>query len=213
MSLPHKPELKVDWCSYKAAKYAVKHWHYSKRMPTSTLNIIGVWENDSFIGVVIFGHGVGRYLLKPYGLEFNRGCELVRVALRKHKSPVSQIVSYSIKLLKKKNPKLRLVVSFADPDAGHYGGIYQAGNWIYNGKSPRRYMFRHKITGELYYDRSVSENLGIRGVSVRPSECTKEYKPGKFRYLYPLDRNMRKKIEKLRKPYPKQKDVRMTKRK
>ena len=27
-----KPTLKLDWCSHEAAKYAVEHWHYSKRI-------------------------------------------------------------------------------------------------------------------------------------------------------------------------------------
>ena len=50
-------DLVVDFCDYKAAKYAVEHWHYSKRMPKSKLNHIGVWENDCYIGVVLFGVG------------------------------------------------------------------------------------------------------------------------------------------------------------
>ena len=29
-----KAILKLDWCDYKAAKYAVEHWHYSKSLPT-----------------------------------------------------------------------------------------------------------------------------------------------------------------------------------
>ena len=41
--------LHLDWCSHKAAKYAVEHWHYSKRMPKSKLVKIGVWENNVFV--------------------------------------------------------------------------------------------------------------------------------------------------------------------
>jgi hypothetical protein len=28
----NKIKLHLDWCSYKAAKYAVEHWHYSKSL-------------------------------------------------------------------------------------------------------------------------------------------------------------------------------------
>ena len=45
-----KVDLRLDWCSYEAAKYAVEHWHYSKRMPKSKLAKIGVWEDGEFIG-------------------------------------------------------------------------------------------------------------------------------------------------------------------
>ena len=45
-----KVELKLDWCSYEAAKYACEHWHYSKCMPVGKTVKIGVWENKKYIG-------------------------------------------------------------------------------------------------------------------------------------------------------------------
>jgi len=128
-------ELKLDWCSHEAAKYAVEHWHYSKRMPKSKLVKIGVWEDAFFIGAVIFGLGATSGLVNPYGLSPTQGCELVRIALTKHKTEVSRIVSIAIRMLKRSNPNLRLIVSFADPEHQHHGGIYQAGGWLYVGKS------------------------------------------------------------------------------
>ncbi len=38
-------DLRVDWCSHKAAKYAVTHWHYSQTMPMRPLVKIGGWED------------------------------------------------------------------------------------------------------------------------------------------------------------------------
>ena len=40
--------LKLGWCSYAAAKYAVEHWHYSKVMPSGKAVYIGVWEEAEF---------------------------------------------------------------------------------------------------------------------------------------------------------------------
>jgi hypothetical protein len=31
--MPVKPELKIDWASHEAAKYACENWHYSKCLP------------------------------------------------------------------------------------------------------------------------------------------------------------------------------------
>lgn len=62
-----KPTLKLDWCSHEAAKYAVEHWHYSKCMPKSKLAKVGVWEDDRFIGVVMFGVGATKDIVAPYG--------------------------------------------------------------------------------------------------------------------------------------------------
>lgn len=47
-------DLKIDWATYAAAKYACENWHYSKSIPKSKLVKIGAWEDGSFIGVVIF---------------------------------------------------------------------------------------------------------------------------------------------------------------
>ena len=126
-----RPELRIDWCSYKAAVFAVKNWHYSKRIPKSKLGRIGAWEDGKFIGVVIFGCGATNSLVRRYGLRPEEGCELVRVALREHKTPVTRIIRIALIFLRRSNPGLRLVVSFADPGEGHEGKIYQAGNWIY----------------------------------------------------------------------------------
>ena len=52
-----KPQLKLDWCSHEAAKYAVEHWHYSGRIPPSKLAKVGVWEDGQFIGAIVYGVG------------------------------------------------------------------------------------------------------------------------------------------------------------
>jgi len=144
MSGQRDVDLKVDWCSYKAAKYAVENWHYSGRMPMSKLLKLGVWEDGVFIGVVIFGNGATPFLLVRYNLSIQGGCELVRIALKKHRAPMSQIVKISIAMLKQQSPKLRLIISFADPGESHHGGIYQSGNWCYTGRSVGAYFFQDK---------------------------------------------------------------------
>ena len=199
MSLsPNKPQLKLDWCSHEAAKYAVEHWHYSKCMPKSKLVKIGVWEDDKFTGVVIFGVGATADLVKRYELKSTEGCELVRVALREHKTPVTRIISIALKMLKKLNPGLRLVVSFADPEQGHVVGIYQGGGWIYAGNSQAsdEYIFQ----GKRWQGRAFRNKY--KGMEHHPS--VKIVKgSSKYRYLMPLDDEIRHHILKLARPYPK----------
>jgi len=185
-------ELKLDWCSHEAAKYAVEHWHYSRTMPKSRNNNIGVWEDGQFIGAVIFGYSISPQIGKAFGLEQTQLTELKRVALRGHITPVSRIISISLMMLKKKNPGLRLVVSFADSEQGHNGGIYQAGNWIYIGSSQVEQRF---IGGKWRND--------VPANRMKLANVIKRLAPPKYKYLYPLDDEMRKQIEPLRKPYPK----------
>lgn len=185
-------------------------WHYSRTMPASKVVRLGVWENGRFIGAIIFGVGSGNATDgRRYGLTRNgEMAELVRVALRKHKTPVSRLNSIALKMVKRANPGIRLVVSFADPAQGHHGGIYQAGGWIYTGRSAKVSFYRTK-TGRMLHSRVVSES-GIKshfGKRVkargRPSECERIAMPGKYRYLFPLDPEIRSRVTELAQPYPK----------
>lgn len=194
--------LKLDWATHESAKFACEHWHYSKCLPKSKLVKIGSWENGVFVGVMIFSYGATEKLVNPYGLKMNQGCELTRIAFRHHSSPISRNLSIAIKMLKKSNPGLRLIVSFADTNENHHGGIYQATNWIYSGTSSDCFFFKDK-NGKIWHPRNVSENLNLSGKMVRPSECQKIFKKGKHRYLMPLDSKMAEQIKKLSKPYPK----------
>jgi hypothetical protein len=187
--------LKIDFCSYDSALYACQYWHYSRSIPACKLFLLGVWEDNKFIGVVIFSRGASPHLLKKYGLKQTEGCELTRVALNKHITPVSRIIAIAIRILKKNNPGLRIIISFADPERGHHGGIYQAGGWIYTGESDETTEYfiggRWRHTRNGYHRATVNTPTRIRA--------------GKYRYIYLLDDSLRDKIELIRKPYPRPK--------
>ena len=196
--------LEVKPCSFEAAEYAVMNWHYSRSMPSGKLIKFGIWENQKFIGSIIYGRGATKQLGDPYGLDQTEVCELVRIALTNHQIPVSQIVAKTIREIRKSNPGIRLIVSFADPEQNHHGGIYQAGNWVYSGQSISAPVF--KIKGKIMHGRSVNAKYGTKRLSYLKENIDPMtemiYKPGKHRYLYPLDKPMRRKIQSLVKPYP-----------
>lgn len=202
-----KADLRIDWATHEAAKYAVENWHYSQVLPVPPLVKVGAWEAGKFIGVVIFSRGANNNLLKPFGLLQTQGCELTRVALTKHSVQVSRIMRLALQFLKRNAPELQLVVSFADPSEGHHGGIYQAGNWIYTGRQPATIEYIAP-DGKQWHGRMVSKD-GKKKVQGkyrkvwRIDQCTPVEKQGKHRYLFPLDEAMKRKIEPLRKPYPK----------
>lgn len=196
-----KCNLKVDWATHEAAKYACENWHYSGCIPKSKLSKVGVWEQGQFVGVVIFGYGATAALGKPYNLSMQQCCELVRIALQKHKTPVSRIIAISLKFLKRQCPNLRLVVSFADQTQGHHGGIYQATNWIYAGVTSPAIFFRDP-SGKLWHPRRASRSPNPQKHLVT-SAWKEERQEGKHRYLMPLDKEMRKRILPLSRPYPK----------
>jgi hypothetical protein len=157
--------------------------------------------------VVLFSRGANNNLLKPFGLAQTEGCELTRVALRDHVTPVSRVIAVALRFLRSQSPGLRLVVSFADPSAGHHGGIYQAGGWVYTGQQEptQKYL---APDGKILHRRMVSAdgNAFAYGKKIKVwkfSDCQILDQPGKHRYLMPLDDAMRAQVAPLSKPYPK----------
>jgi hypothetical protein len=198
-----KADLRIDWATHAAAKYACENWHYSKALPVGKMVKVGVWESGQFKGVLLFAWGMNKSLGSPYGLQMNECCELVRIALRSHEVPVSRMMALALKWLSKQSQGLRLVVSFADPAAGHHGGIYQATNWIYTGQSALNFEWR--LNGKRLNKRAYTGNQFGKPESKAdvPVDAVRVKLPGKHRYLMPLDAEMQKRVLPLAKPYPK----------
>lgn len=197
-----KPKLLIDLATHESAKFACEHWHYSKCHPSTMQKAFrcGAWEDGKFVGVIIFGMGANPQIGSPYGLEIHQICELTRIAMRfGHKTEISRMVALSLKFLKKHNPGLRLVVSYADSGQGHHGGIYQAGNWIYVGisKGVDTIEFRGKKFHSKGF-RTSFPNVGMSDPRVKKIKGTDKHK-----YLMPLDQEIRSMVEHLKKPYPK----------
>lgn len=200
--------LRLDWCDIKAARHAVLTWHYSAALPAGKLVKVGVWEDNAFVGAVLFGLGAGASTDgRQYGLaRTHEVTELVRVALApNHEAPTSRIVAIALRMLNRQSPRLRLVISFADTLQGHHGGIYQAGNWLYAGMTAGDSVF--VVRGRRMHPKSVHSRGWVQSArwlreNVDPN-ATCEKLPGKHRYLYPLDDEMRERIAPLAKPYPK----------
>lgn len=210
MSSPRQnemPRLALRWVGQDAAKYATRLWHYSGSTPTPPMNVVGAWEDGKFIGVVIFSRGNAPQAARPFGIVTSEMCELTRVALSAHRTPVSRIVAIAVKMLKRANPGIRLIVSFADPEHGHHGGIYQALGWTYIGttQKSREYI---DAGGRRWHDRMVSPTgakcvYGVYRAVVKPSECRIVHHAPKHKYVLALDAEMAKRVESMARPYPK----------
>jgi hypothetical protein len=182
-------------------------------MPVNKTVKLGVWEDGDFIGAVIFScgsAGVGS-IGKRFGLRNTEVAELARIALTVHKTSVTRIVKIALLLLKRSQTGLRLIVSYADPEKCHVGSIYQAGNWIYTGRSSPDKAYIDKW-GRRWHSRSVDESgfkvhCGTKTKCPKPSQMTAVNVEPKYKYSWPLDEAMRKQIEPLRKPYPKKQCV------
>jgi hypothetical protein len=197
--------LRLDFCPREAATWATAAHHYSGSPPAGRLVCVGAWEAGAFVGAVLFGRGASSEIGSPFGLQQSEVCELCRVALGPHQAPTSQIVSIAVRLLRRQSPGLRLIVSYADPEHGHHGGIYAAMNWLFIGCTNAESLIR--LHGHLLHPRTVASRYRTRSIDwlrehVAADAAHVRTLP-KFRYALPLDAGMRQQLAARVQPYPK----------
>jgi len=80
------------------------------------------------------------------------------------------------------------LVSYADPNAGHRGGVYRAASWIYHGKSEESRVYIGP-TGQAVARRAFhSGRKGMTKAQIEGLGYTEVKLPGKERFVRPLSR-------------------------
>lgn len=192
--------MKLEKASYKAIKYACMNFHYAKSIPSTRAKVNGYAvfnDKNEWCGVIIFSGGASANMGSPFGLKFGQYAELVRMALNGKQSSTSKVMSLAIKLFKKDNPLVKLLISYADKGQNHIGVIYQATNWYFidESVSSGTDIF---YKGVWRHDRNLNE-LPKKILN----ELPKRKRSGKYKYIYPLDKSIIPFCKSLAKPYPK----------
>lgn len=198
--------LFVAPCSREAADFDCRAFHYSGCLPAGRALFYGVWEDGQHAGCVVVSRGACANIGRPFGLRQDQVAEVTRIALRPgHVAPVSQVLAVVVRLLRRSNPGLELLISYADQRQGHHGGVYQGAGWVYLGETGREAtLFLH---GREVHARTVSSRFGTRDVQwlranvdphVRRIDC-----PPKHKYALGLTPTMRERLAPLARPYPK----------
>lgn len=192
--------------NYNAVKYACMNYHYAKRVPISAV-AFNVYEDGEWCGVIVYGYGANPHIAAIYDKWPGQVLELVRVALNGKQKITSECVALSLKELKKYCPLVDLVVSYADVDQGHVGTIYQATNWIYVGLMNEGTRSDFIIKGKSMHPRSVGAKewkVSLEWIRTNiDKNATQNITKGKHKYIYPMNKKMRKKVKDLAQEYPK----------
>ena len=189
--------MRLEIASSKAIKYACVNFHYAKVPPLVRLAYSVFNSKNEWCGVITFGGGAGANMGKPYNLNQGQYLELTRMALNGKQESTSKAMSIAIRLIKKNNPQIKLLISYADKGQNHYGTIYQATNWYFVEESISSGVDLF-YKGKWVHDR-IRGNLSKSFVDNLP----KRRRPGKRKYLYPLDKSLIPMCISMAKPYPK----------
>lgn len=197
--------MRLEIASRKAIKYSCLNFHYAKSVPNVSLAYSVFNKNNEFCGTICYGLGANQYIAKEFGLMQGQVIELLRVALNGKQELTSKALSISLKLIRKDCPLVKLIVSYADNNEGHYGIIYQSTNWHYIGEYAKQRGIM--LNGKLTHKRSISSKYNTSSLDYLKKNVDKNAEiiigKCKYKYVYVLDKNIRKQIMDMSKKYPK----------
>ena len=203
--------MRISTATPKAIRYACMKFHYAKAVPSVQYGFNIFNDSDEWCGVICYGGGAPPNMPGSFGLCPGEVLELVRVALngKQGHGKTSEAVAMSLRELHRKNPLLKMVVSFADLDQDHSGIIYQATNWTYLGCVNEGKRSAFIINGRKTHPRSVGAKGGVQSIEwIRENwdaNAEEFITKGKHKYVYCFDKKLRKKYQKMALPYPKKK--------
>ena len=107
------------------------------------------------------------------------------------KNLLTQAISAATGALRRiENPDA--VVSYADPNVGHKGGVYRAASWIYHGQSEEARAYRG-TAGEIISRRAFhSGNRSLKKTEIEALGYVQLKLPGKERFVRPLSRRAKR---------------------
>jgi len=197
--------------------------HYSALLPRLTKYYCGYFVNDELKGVITFGWGTRpkHTIQKLFPmLDTKDYYEIGKMCMDESmkKNSETQMMSAAVSWLRKKEPDLKYIFTWADGLVGKPGYVYQAFNFLYGGFIWTDTYVTDK--GEKVHPRTMQgriPNTKNRKYGMRPNpEQLKELKlsrvKGKqFRYILPMTKKMRKYLKhstvEWNKQYPKDKDL------
>ena len=181
--------------------------HYSKKFYNATYIHLGLFNENDIIGVLQYGYAMNPASCASVvdGTKKNEYLELNRMWIADDvgQYPESRAISYSIKYIKRKYPKIKWIQSFADERCGGFGIVYQACSFNYYGEHKSDFW---ELDGETFHNSiKTSIKAGKRGFlllnDLKNKERIKKYSLRQFRYIKFLDKREKKKCLLKEQPY------------
>ena len=186
--------------------------HYSKKVAgfATTYIYLGVFQNNVLLGSLQFGYAMNAAsqgsVVKDTSideyLELNRMWLSDEITINYAES---QAISFSIKYIKRKFPKIKWIQSFADERCGGFGIVYQACSFSYYGEHTSIFW---ELDSETYHNKAMTikdkskSNSKERFLQENKERAIK-YELRQFRYIKFLNQKWKSKCLLTEHPYPK----------
>ena len=174
----------------KAAQEIIVNHHYTHSVPSGKSHYVKFGD-----AIVVWSIPANRNLQRFIMGNTGTLWELSRLwAPDGHpKNLLTQAISRAVKLLAKIE-QVDCLVSYADPNVGHHGGVYRAASWIYHGKSEEVRVYKDRAGQSISRRAFHSGSKSLRKAEIEALGFTEYKLPGKERFVRPLSRLARKKF-------------------
>ena len=167
---------------YSAVR-TIQSMHYTRSVPSGKSHYFG-YEESIIVYSIPANKNIANYILGYDGDVW----ELSRLwAPDGHeRNLLTKAIKHSIVSLRLLEPQIEALVSYADPNAGHHGGVYRAASWIYHGQSDETRAY-HDHAGVVKARRAFhSGRRAMRRSEIEDLGYTQTKLPGKWRFVKPL---------------------------
>jgi len=155
-------------------------------------------DNETLIGVIVYRHPVGSLAVNSVttdgSLPSDSVLELTRLVILDEygRNIESFVLGKSFRWLRHNDPKVKVLISYADPEANHNGTIYQATNWLYQGIGASKLMPSYSVRlledGPWIHSRTVGSRWSTRNVEKLANlighRFWRKEESSKHRYIY-----------------------------
>lgn len=191
-----------------AKQFVIDH-HYSHRF-SSCRYALGVYyreetphaffdgENETLIGAIIYGHPISNKAVDSItvdgSMSLDSVLELTRLVILDEygRNIESFVLGQSFRWLRQNDPKVKVLISYADPEFNHPGVIYQATNWLYQGIGASKLMPDYSLQlvegGPWMHSRTVGSKFGPKKLITLATRIGHKFRrkeeSSKHRYIY-----------------------------
>ena len=183
-------DFSVVRCERSEVKDFIEEWHYSKSINGLMSDYcFKLMDGNRMIGAMIYGRFAMANVWKKYSNSPEEVIELRRLCCIDDtpKNTESYFIGSTLRWLKK-NTTIKTVISYADPEYGHEGIIYQATNFKDIGKTSAGKVIMYN--GKKYHDKAVRTKYKgeLKPFAVRLREALESgdafYKRTEGKYIY-----------------------------
>lgn len=184
-------ECIVKECSWQQSRQLLSEWHYQGCGRSG--HCIAAFYDDNIVATCVFAKATRQETAAKQKLGYNEVFELTRFVI----DPAYQahnfgtwLLARAIRIIKSSYGNIKCLVAFADTTYGHYGDLYRAGNWKFDGECAPSYWYYHRRKNRTWHKKSIWNAAKKRGVSesdyATSKHLVKVIGQPKIRYIYHL---------------------------